>query len=166
MKFVAATQLDDLARQARASARGRAHLNVHAGADDPVQRFFVSVDRRSYIRPHRHNARSEMALATRGSFDVLVFNDEGEVRLRQTFGVGAAQVAYEADVAVWHMLVALEDASTFLEIKQGPYDPTTAAEFAHWSPAEADATASRFLEWARSAQVGDSYRNESTNRRE
>jgi cupin fold WbuC family metalloprotein len=160
MKFVTAAQLADLARQANAAARGRAHLNVHAGADDPVQRFFVSVDRRSYIRPHRHAARSEMALATRGSFDVLVFNDEGEIQLRQTFGLGAAQIAYEADLAIWHMLIAREDGSTFLEIKQGPYDPATAAELARWAPAESDATAPRFLEWARSAKVGDRYRNE------
>jgi hypothetical protein len=42
----------------------------------------------------------------------------------------------------------------FLEIKQGPYDPATAAEFASWSPAEGDASVARFLEWVRSARPG------------
>jgi hypothetical protein len=43
----------------------------------------------------------------------------------------------------------------FLEVKEGPYDPATAVEFAAWAPAEGDAGAAGFLRWLRRAQPGD-----------
>jgi hypothetical protein len=52
-------------------------------------------------------------------------------------------------------LVADTDGAAFLEVKQGPYDPATASEFATWAPAEGDAGAAAFLEWLRKAQPGD-----------
>ena len=38
----------------------------------------------------------------------------------------------------------------------GISDPATATEFAAWAPAEGHASAPLFLEWARTARLGDS----------
>jgi hypothetical protein len=43
----------------------------------------------------------------------------------------------------------------FLEIKEGPYDPATATEYAAWAPAEGDAAVPEFTAWLRGAQPGD-----------
>ena len=80
MKIFPTTLLDDMAAQATASARGRAHHNIHASASDLVQRFLVVADRRTYFRPHRHLVKSELATLLRGSFDILLF--EGILRTR------------------------------------------------------------------------------------
>jgi hypothetical protein len=40
-------------------------------------------------------------------------------------------------------------------VKQGPYDPATASEFAPWAPAEGEPGVARFLAWARDARAGD-----------
>jgi cupin fold WbuC family metalloprotein len=149
--------LDDLASKASASPRGRAHHNIHASPADPVQRFFVVANRNSYFRPHRHHTRSELALVLRGAFDVLTFDDLGVVQARWPVGEGQASFAYETPRMTWHTLLARSDGAAFVEVKEGPYDPATAVEFAPWAPAEADATADVCREWIRGAQPGERY---------
>lgn len=149
--------LDDLAAKATAAPRGRAHHNVHASNDDLVQRFFVVANRTSYFRPHRHTTKSELVIVLRGSFDVLTFDEAGVVQGRWAIGEGETLFAYETPCMTWHTLLARRDGSTFAEVKQGPYDPATAVEFATWAPAEGDAEASRCREWIRSAQPGERF---------
>lgn len=158
MKLLTQTLLDDLATKAAAAPRGRAHHNIHADATDPVQRFFVAADRRTYIRPHRHLQRSELGVALRGSFDLLTFTDDGALMARQPFGARLPAFAYEAELLTWHTLVAREDGSVFLEVKQGPYDPATAAEFAEWAPPEGDAAVLALQQWLAAARVGERFR--------
>jgi cupin fold WbuC family metalloprotein len=82
MRLFADTLLDDLTSKAAASPRGRAHYNIHATAADPVQRFIVAAQRNSYFRPHRHLTKSELAIAVRGRFDILTFDESGRVTAR------------------------------------------------------------------------------------
>src|SRR4029077_6578129 len=71
--------LAELAARAAASPRARAHHNIHATPDDLVQRFIVVARPDSYFRPHRHAARSELALLLHGRVDVLTFDARGRV---------------------------------------------------------------------------------------
>jgi cupin fold WbuC family metalloprotein len=155
MNIFTAQLLDELAARATSSPRARTNFNIHASAADPVQRFFVVANRQSYFRPHRHLSRSELALVLRGQFEVITFDDRGTVTARHVVGGDADGFAYETPRATWHTLIALEDGSAFLEIKEGPYDPATAAEFASWAPSEGDASVPRFMQWLRTAQAGD-----------
>jgi cupin fold WbuC family metalloprotein len=148
--------LDELTARARASMRRRAHHNVHAGPEDPVQRFFVAALRDAYFRPHRHMVRAEMALVLRGSFEVLTFDDHGRLDARHRVGEGQPDMGWEVPQAVWHTLLALEDGAAFLEVKQGPYDPATTSQFAAWAPAEGDAAIPAFMQRLRRAPVGTS----------
>lgn len=154
MKLISATVLDELTAKAAASPRGRAHFTIHASDQDPVQRFFVVANRGSYFRPHRHLTRSELALVVRGSFTVLTFDESGVVTGRYAVGADSGHLAYEAPERTWHTLVPEADGSAFLEVKEGPYDPATAVEFAAWAPPEGDPAVPRFLEWLRTAQPG------------
>jgi cupin fold WbuC family metalloprotein len=154
MKLFGASLLDELGARAAASPRRRAHYNVHPDAGDLVQRFFVSMCRDSYIRPHRHGVRAELAMVLRGRFALLRFDEAGTVTDRQTLGEGTASMGYELAPETWHMLIAETDGATFLEVKQGPYDPATAAQFAEWAPAEGQPAAAGFLERARAARPG------------
>ncbi len=154
MKLLTRTLLDDLAAQAAAAPRGRAHHNIHATSADPVQRFFVAADTRTYIRPHRHLVRGELGVALRGAFDLLTFDAAGVLLVRTPFGEGFPAFAYEAELLTWHTLVARVDGSVFLEIKQGPYDPAIAAEFAPWAPPEGDAAVPAIRQWLQNAPIG------------
>lgn len=158
MKLLSQSVLDDLAAKAAASPRKRAHLNLHGSPADVLQRFFVAADRDTYIRPHRHRAKLELALVVRGRFDMLTFDDSGAVTARWMVGEGTDSAGYEAAPMTWHTLVSRVDGAVFLEVKEGPYDPAVAAEFAAWAPAEGDDSAAACREWMRTAQPGDRFR--------
>lgn len=154
MKLFSRSLFDELAAKATASARQRAHHNVHAAASDPVQRFFVAGNKDTYFRPHRHLSKSELALVLRGRFDVIAFDDRGTVTARYSIGEGSPNVGFETPRGTWHTLVSQADGSLFFEVKEGPYDPATTSEFAAWSPPEGHAAVAAFLEWTRSATPG------------
>jgi cupin fold WbuC family metalloprotein len=156
MKIFSRTLLDELAAKASASPRKRANHNIHASPTDTVQRFFIAADRATYFRPHRHLTRSELALVLRGRFEVVTFDDDGHVTGRHAVGEDTTGIGFETPRETWHTVIACSDGATFLEIKEGPYDPATAAEFAPWAPPEGDASVPRFLEWVRHAQPGES----------
>ncbi|MGH8208659.1 MAG: WbuC family cupin fold metalloprotein [Steroidobacteraceae bacterium] len=155
MKLFAHNLLDELMRRATMSPRARAHHNIHESPADPVQRFFVVTNRNSYFRPHRHLTKSELAMVLRGRFHILTFDERGTVLARYSVGDATASMASETPRATWHTLVADTDGSAFLEVKEGPYDPATASEFASWAPAEGDPATAKFLEWLRRAQPGE-----------
>jgi cupin fold WbuC family metalloprotein len=154
MKVLSQSLLDELSGKAGSSARGRAHHNIHASADDVVQRYIVVADRRSYFRPHRHTTRSELALVLRGGFEVLTFADDGVLLTRRTVGPGSGEFGFELPRGTWHTLLATLDGSAFLEVKQGPYDPASAAEFAPWAPAEGAPEVPQFVRRLRQAAPG------------
>jgi cupin fold WbuC family metalloprotein len=154
MKLFPRTLLDELTAKATASPRLRANYNIHPTSADPVQRFFVVAHRESYFRPHRHLTKSELAFVLRGAFDVLTFDDVGKVTARYAVGEGTSTMGFETPQATWHTLIAAGDGSAFLEIKEGPYDPATAAQFAPWAPPEGDLSVPGFLHWLRDAQPG------------
>lgn len=98
-------------------------------------------------------------MVVRGRFDILTFDDAGAVTARWMIGEGTSSLGYEAASAMWHTLIARSDGATFLEIKEGPYDPAVAAEFAPWAPAEGEHAAAACREWMRTAQPGDRFSN-------
>src|SRR5512137_1773934 len=81
MKLIDDRLLDDLTSRASASARKRAHRNLHPVLEDPVQRLSVAIEPGTYIRPHRHAdpATWEVFLMLRGSAVFLSFDDAGTV---------------------------------------------------------------------------------------
>jgi cupin fold WbuC family metalloprotein len=155
MNLLPRALLDELAAKAALSPRARAHHNIHATASDPVQRFIVVALGDSYFRPHRHMTRAELAVLMRGCVDVLIFDAHGRVLSRHAVGGGTASMAYETEPGSWHTLIPGRGGCAFLEIKQGPYDPASASEYASWAPAEGTPAVPRFLEWLRTAQPGD-----------
>jgi cupin fold WbuC family metalloprotein len=155
LKLVPHALLDELAARAAASPRARAHHNIHATAADPVQRFLVVAQGDSYFRPHRHASRTELAVLLRGGVDVLLFDEHGRVLARHAVGEQAGSFAYETAQGVWHTVVPWSAGCAFLEIKEGPYDPATAAQFAGWAPEEGDHALPAFRSWLRHARPGD-----------
>ena len=157
MRLLPRSLLAELAAKAALNPRQRAHYNIHASADDRVQRFVVVAQAGAYFRPHRHATKSELAVLLRGQVDVLVFDEEGRVTARYRVGDGSDSMAYETPERTWHTLVSGPGGCAFLEIKEGPYDAATATEFAAWAPPEGDGAVPGFLDWLRRARPGDRF---------
>jgi cupin fold WbuC family metalloprotein len=149
--------IDELAAKAAASPRRRAHFNIHSSATDPIQRFLVAAQQDSYFRPHLHRTNAELAIVLRGRIELLTFDEGGAVTDRQAIGEGTGRFAYETPNGTWHTLIPVRGPAVFLEVKQGPYDPATAADFARWAPAEGEESVPRFQQWLLEAGPGSLY---------
>ena len=154
MKLISTALLEEMTAKSLASPRRRAHHNLHASANDLVQRFVVVFQRDSYVRPHRHLTKSELCTIIRGRFEVVIFDSAGTVTERTVIGEGTPNMAFELPRETWHTLLPLTDGAAFVEVKEGPYDPATAAEFAVWAPEEGASATGTFQQWVRTAPVG------------
>jgi cupin fold WbuC family metalloprotein len=156
MKLVTPSVFSQLIDQASASPRRRSNFNLHEQARDPVQRLFVAAKHDSYFRAHRHPDKWEFSIVVRGAFTVLTFDEHGVVRQRIQVGPNTDVSAFELPPNTFHAWLPLEDDSVFFEVKQGPYDAATAAQFASWAPAEGAPEVAEFVRKLSAAQVGDS----------
>lgn len=149
--------MDALTARAKNTPRLRAHHNLHPQLTDPIQRLCVAIEPESYVRPHRHAdpATMELFLLLRGAARVLCFDEGGRVREVVVLAAQGPRVAVEIPDSAWHTVVALTSGTIFFEIKQGPYIPPAVENLAAWAPAEGEPATSRWLAWARTAQVGE-----------
>ncbi len=92
-----------------------------------------------------------------GLLDVLTFDDAGVIKQRIRVGPEGDVVAFELPPNTFHTWLPLADNSVFFEIKQGPYDPQTAAEFAAWAPAEGADDAAAFAARLMLAKIVDKF---------
>jgi cupin fold WbuC family metalloprotein len=160
MKYIDSTLLDSLTNQAMESPRHRAHYTLHPELNDPVQRLCIAMEPGTYVRPHRHSDPEtwEVLMILRGSLALLVFDDQGKVLERTVLAAEGPITLVEFPRNTWHAPVSLESGTIVFEIKQGPYRPIAEANSASWAPAEGKPEAAFFLDWYRSARVGDAPR--------
>lgn len=153
MKMIAMQALDELTQQAIASPRRRAHLNLHATLDDPVQRLAVAMEPDTWIRPHRHTHTWELLYPVRGRFVILYFDDAGVVTQRTVLGEDCALI--ENAAGQWHSVLSLDEGAVIFEVKHGPYRPTEEVDFLPATPASDEVAIARIRAWYATAQVGE-----------
>jgi cupin fold WbuC family metalloprotein len=157
MKHITKQLFDDLTAKAVASPRKRAHHNLHAVLEDPVQRLCVAIEPGTYIRPHRHAdpLTWEVFLVLRGSVLFLSFDDSGRVIERIVLAAAGPVHAIEIPAGTWHSVTWLVPGSVFFDVKQGPYKAPMAGNSAAWAPAEGNEACAEFEAWYHTAQPGD-----------
>lgn len=150
---------DSLIERAQASPRLRSHQNFHGDLSEPVQRLLIGLAQGTFVRPHRHPQahKWEMILGVYGETALLILDDDGRVLDRRLLGPGQTTLGVELPPNTWHTVLPLTPSAVIMEVKQGPFDPAEAAEFATWAPAEGDEHCAEFLRWAANAAAGDCY---------
>lgn len=157
MKLIDNALLASLIAKAKDAPRKRAHFNLHPELNDPVQRLCIAMEPETYVRPHRHSDPEtwEVLLILRGSLALNIFDERGTVVQRTVLNARGPVTAVEFERNTWHAPVSLESGTVVFEIKQGPYRSIEDANHASWAPREGEPAADRFLDWYRSAKVGD-----------
>ncbi|WP_034636190.1 WbuC family cupin fold metalloprotein [Chitinivibrio alkaliphilus] len=149
-----------LLRDSRNSHRRRSHYEIHDSLQDSTQRFLNIMQRDSYIPPHTHTSPGAWELFTlcRGAAEVLLFFDETST-ISQRISLRSQRMPYfcEIPAGIAHSVYAQEDDTILLEIKPGPYTPKTRADQCAWAPSEESPQAKKFLQWLKTATIGDSY---------
>jgi cupin fold WbuC family metalloprotein len=144
IKFLDTSLLDTLTESAKASARLRMNHNLHPVNETGVQRLAIAMEPGTYVRPHRHNHSWEVLIALRGSFSIVVFNDEGEELNRFVLGASGVPVV-EMPAGTWHSVASRENGSIIFEVKEGAYVPVSPADFAAWAPEDNTPEAKKFV---------------------
>ncbi len=159
LNFLNRELFDELNSQACASSRRRAHRNLHEHADEPVQRLLIALQTDTFIRVHRHyrQQKRELLVVIQGAFDCLIFSESGQLLERHRLGHQSELRGLEIPPDAWHSILCTQPDTIVLEIKQGPYIPSLAAEFAPWCPQEGGTASKGFLQWMRGANCGDDY---------
>ena len=151
--------INSLLLKASESERKRTFLNLHQSFAEPVQRVLIAILADSYVVPHQHpnSGQFELFLVLSGEIDLIEFTDDGTIKARQTIGAGMSQVGVELPPGVWHSLVAKGDGAVFMEIKAGPFDPSAPRHFAKFAPEEKSELAIPYLQWLKTASVGQCF---------
>ncbi|MBC3765089.1 WbuC family cupin fold metalloprotein [Neptunicella marina] len=149
---------NQLAQDAQNSPRQRANANVHQDLNDNIQRLFISMTPQSYVRPHRHSnpAKWEFFLMVSGKVSFLLFDDDGVLLERIELDADSTNnnKGLELPAHCWHSIIAQSENATFLEVKQGPYQPLAAQDFASWAPAEGDQEVTEFMQQLNQLSAG------------
>jgi len=142
--------LATLTQQARSSSRLRQNYNFHAPAEK-VQRFLNVLQPGTYVRPHRHQRAPEVNgfeffLVLQGELGMLILDEQGRVIQQEWISASGPVRGIELAEGVYHTLVALAPDTILLELKEGPYEPTTDKTFLNIFPEEGTPAAQQWVE--------------------
>lgn len=156
MKQLTDQDLDQLVRQAQASPRRRANLNLHQELSDPVQRLAIAMEPDTLVQVHRHPQTFELLHPLRGRFVVLHFDDAGVVTGRTILGEDCRM--QENPAGQWHAVLSLDEGGVIFEVKHGPYLAVGPSDTAAWSMVP-EGEVPALLRWYAQARVGDRWKN-------
>lgn len=151
----------ELLEKANSSGRKRAHYNLHQRLDEPVQRLCIALKSGTYVRPHHHKEANkwELMIVLKGEVGLTLFDESGAVIDQLIIAPGATLSGLELKPNTWHTVYPLSNEAIIIEVKEGPYTPSVEGDFAVWAPKEGEQLSVNFLEWVKSAKVGDKFVN-------
>ena len=128
-------ELDQVRQMAEQSPLRRARLCLHRDHNSLVQEMVIALFEDSYVRPHRHQHKSESFHVIEGRLAVLLFDDTGRlIRRVELEPPGSAQASlYRLASSLWHTAVPLSRCVVFHETTSGPFSKAD-TEYAEWAP--------------------------------
>lgn len=136
------TEVEDLKSGVPSTARGRSRISTHASVEDRLHEMLIVLERRTYVRPHRHPGKTESFHVVEGAADVVLFDEGGDVTdVIQMGSYASGRVFfYRLNAPVFHTVLVRSPQLVVHETTNGPFDrrDTVAAP---WAPGEDDAVA-------------------------
>ncbi len=127
-----------------AAPRGRVRLCAHSGQDDLLHEMIIVLAKNTYVRPHKHPAKSESFHVIEGVVDVVVFGEDGRIAEIIALGDPASgrNFYYRLSSPLFHTLLIRAGPLVIHETTNGPFREGDAI-FAPWAPAGEDGAAAR-----------------------
>jgi cupin fold WbuC family metalloprotein len=131
-------------------AEQRQNYNFHESSEK-VQRLLNVLQPGTYVRPHRHSRPPEINgfeffLAIEGEVGMILFDESGQILQVERIAANGATRGIELPEGVYHTVVALVPDTVILELKEGPYNPSTDKEFLDNFPVEGTPAAEKMVE--------------------
>lgn len=142
--------LDTIIQQSRNSPRQRQNYDFH-DSSEKVQRFINVLQPGTYVRPHRHRRSAEVNgfeffLVLQGELGMIILDDTGKILHIERVSANGSTRGVELPEGTYHTVVVLSADTVILELKEGPYDPSTDKEFLESFPAEGTPAARQLVE--------------------
>ena len=145
---VDANDIEELKQKAKHNRRKRIRLCAHKGLDDSIHEMVIVHEKSCYIRPHKHNNKTESFHIIEGSVVIILFDEDGQINKIIPMGDYASgrKFFYRLPPSHYHTLIIQSDVLVFHEITNGPFKPKDTV-WAPWAPEEADVDeVSRYME--------------------
>lgn len=123
MKIIDKPLLDIISERAGINPRLRKNYNLHGELTEKVQRLLNAMEPGTEIPVHRHKNTDETYVLLRGSLNVKLYNDNGE--LINLIRLDPKEEKYGVSIPAnqWHTIEVLEKGTVIFEVKEGPYLP-------------------------------------------
>lgn len=135
-------EIDLLKTAVTATPLKRVRINLHPSSEDELHEMFIVLQQGSYVRPHKHPNKSEAFHAVYGSAQVVIFDDEGNIK--QVVHLDADKVDkpfyYRMSKPYFHTLIVQSELFIVHEITNGPFVPGGTI-FAPFAPDDSDLAA-------------------------
>lgn len=124
-------------QQAMQSTLRRARICAHKSNDDTLHEMLIAIMADSYIRPHKHLAKSESFHIVEGIVDVVIFDDSGVIAKVITLGSPGSgrNFYYRLSDCRFHTLMIRSEILVVHEATNGPFDKAQ-TEFFPFAPSE------------------------------
>lgn len=118
--------LDSLTEQAKSSERLRMNMDLRNSSADTSQRMLNAIEPGSEVPIHRHCTTSETVVVLRGRL-IEEFYDDLECRCTDAIELSADGPVRALNIPAgqWHTVRVLESGTIIMEVKDGPYIPTS-----------------------------------------
>lgn len=118
--------LDSLTKQAKSSERLRMNMDLRNSPADTSQRMLNAIEPDSEVPIHRHCTTSETVVVLRGRL-IEEFYDDLECRCTDAIELSADGPVRALNIPAgqWHTVRVLESGTVIMEVKDGPYIPTS-----------------------------------------
>jgi cupin fold WbuC family metalloprotein len=126
----------------RKTPKRRVRINAHPGSTDELHEMMIAIEPGSYIRPHKHPAKSESFHIIEGQVDIVVFDEAGDIDRVVSLAAkdDRRPFYYRMSAPHFHTLIIRSDLLVVHETTNGPFLPTGTV-YAPFAPAEDDLAA-------------------------
>jgi len=137
-------EIEFLKQKLALSPRGRVRLCAHPGNGDLLHEMIIVLAQSTYVRPHKHLAKSESFHVIEGVVDVVAFAEDGSIAEIIELGDPASgrNFYYRLSSPIFHTLLIRSGPLVIHETTNGPFRKGDAI-FAGWAPAGEDPEAAR-----------------------
>lgn len=140
--------MESLEKKAVRNERKRIRLCTHRSVDDRLHEMLIILSMGTYIRPHKHPDKSESFHVIKGSADIIIFNEAGDITELVQLGTYPSDrnFYYRISDCYYHTVLIRSKALVYHETTNGPFNISDTT-FAPWAPEEGDRLAAKkFME--------------------
>jgi cupin fold WbuC family metalloprotein len=134
--------IEALKLKAAASNLKRSRLCAHKHSDSTLHEMLIVLSKGCYVRPHRHDQKSESFHVVEGLVDVVLFDENGGIT--EVVKMGDSQSGldfyYRISDPIFHTPIMRSDVVVLHETTNGPFNKEDTI-YAPWAPEEDDSEA-------------------------